>query len=99
MFSDYHGNCENDKVMMPQGLSTHHFLTWEAKPIPQYTAAASLPVALTGEHVDRSSPAHTMLYQSVMGSSPASNPKLTQALSSNVFSEERYGNLWAAFKT
>lgn len=99
MFGNYHGSCENVKAMMPQGLSTRHFLTWEAKPIPQYTAAASLSVALTGEHVDRSSPAHAMLCQSVMGSSPASNPKLTHDLSSCVFSEESAGNLWAAFKT
>ena len=73
--------------MMPQGLSTRHFLTWEAKPIPQDTAAASLSVAPTGEHADCSSSAHTVLCQSVMGSLPASNPKLSHDLGSYVFSE------------
>lgn len=102
MFCNHNGSCENDKVMFPQGFSTSHFLTWEAKPVPQDTGtgpAALYTWPLPGEaYGARISRGHNGV--PVSDGLIASFSSQTNSWSGLAFLlRESASNLWAAFKT
>lgn len=86
MFCNHNGSCGNCKVILQWGLSIGGPLTWDTKPILQDTEtgpASLIPSPYLGLHC----PEDRRVCQCLVGSLPASNPKLAHDLGFYVFSK------------